>query len=75
MTKKIVLTREGLNEDPHLWNVALCKELLGWPEWITLEELYALPDEELFALQSEIEVCRAYSEDKTLAWKIRKGLV
>lgn len=64
---KIVLTRKSLNEDPHLWNAALCKELLGWPEWIALEEL--------FALQSEIEVCRAYSADQALAWKIRKGLV
>lgn len=72
---KLILTKETLNADSHLYNAALCKELLGWPEEITLEELYALPDEELFALQSEIEVCRAYSADKTLAWKIRKGLV
>ena len=72
---KLVLTRETLNTDSHLYNAAFCKELLGWPEEITLEELYDLPDEELFALQSEIEVCRAYSADQALAWKIRKGLV
>ena len=71
--KKLVLTHETLNNDPHLWNAAKCSEMMGWE--VSMEELYALPDEELFALYQEIEVCRAYSEDKTLAWKIRKGLV